>query len=132
MDDVTQPLAPALVGALHEAVDEMARAETFRGYGPEAGYDFLVELIVERDYAPRGVRLSPDEIFVSDGGKQDTGNIQEIFAPECVVAVMDPVYPVYVDSNVMAGRAGASDASGRYAGVSVALAVVFRFTEAVR
>jgi LL-diaminopimelate aminotransferase len=116
--DVTQPLAPALVRALHEAVDEMARAETFRGYGPEAGYDFLVELIIERDYAPRGVRLSPDEIFVSDGGKQDTGNIQEIFAPECVVAVMDPVYPVYVDSNVMAGRAGASDASGRYAGIA--------------
>jgi LL-diaminopimelate aminotransferase len=115
--DVTQPLAPAIVRALHEAVDEMARAETFRGYGPEAGYEFLTDLIVERDYAPRGVRLSPDEIFVSDGGKQDTGNIQEIFAPDCVVAVMDPVYPVYVDSNVMAGRAGAADASGRYAGI---------------
>jgi LL-diaminopimelate aminotransferase len=115
--DVTQPLAPAIVRALHEAVDEMARRETFRGYGPEAGYEFLIDLIVERDYAPRGVRLSPDEIFVSDGGKQDTGNIQEIFAPECVVAVTDPVYPVYVDSNVMAGRAGAPDASGRYAGI---------------
>jgi LL-diaminopimelate aminotransferase len=115
--DVTQPLAPAIVRALHEAVEEMARAETFHGYGPEAGYEFLTAAIVERDYAPRGIPLSPDEIFVSDGGKQDTANIQEIFAPDCVVAVMDPVYPVYVDSNVMAGRAGLPDASGRYSGI---------------
>lgn len=115
--DVTQPLAPAIVGALHEAVAEMARAESFRGYGPEPGYEFLTELIAARDYGARGVRVSPDEIFVSDGGKSDSANIQEIFAPDCVVAVTDPVYPVYVDSNVMAGRAGAPDASGRYAGL---------------
>ncbi len=115
--DVTQPLAPAIVRALHEAVDEMARPETFRGYGPEPGYEFLTALIAERDYAARGVAVSQDEIFVSDGGKTDSANIQEIFAPDCVVAVMDPVYPVYVDSNVMAGRAGAPDASGRYTGL---------------
>jgi LL-diaminopimelate aminotransferase len=112
--DVTQPLAPAVIAALHEAVDEMGRAETFRGYGPETGYDFLTALVAEHDYASRGVRVSPDEIFVSDGGKQDSGNIQEIFAPDCVVAVTDPVYPVYVDSNVMAGRGGPPDASGRH------------------
>jgi LL-diaminopimelate aminotransferase len=115
--DVTQPLAPAIVRALHEAVEEMARPETFRGYGPEAGYEFLTSLIAERDYRTRGIPMSPDEIFVSDGGKQDTGNIQEIFAPDCVVAVTDPVYPVYVDSTVMAGRAGPADAAGRYAGI---------------
>jgi LL-diaminopimelate aminotransferase len=115
--DVTQPLAPAIVRALHEAVDEMARAETFRGYGPETGYDFLRALIAEHDYRARGVEVSPDEIFVSDGGKSDSANIQEIFAPDCVVAVQDPVYPVYVDSNVMAGRAGAPDDAGRYRGL---------------
>ncbi len=113
--DVTQPLAPAIVRALHEAVDEMARAETFRGYGPEPGYEFLTELIAARDYAARGVRVSPDEIFVSDGGKSDSANIQEIFAADSVVAVCDPVYPVYVDSNVMAGRTGPADERGRYA-----------------
>ncbi len=115
--DVTQPLAPAIVRALHEAVDEMARAETFRGYGPETGYDFLRALIAEHDYRARGVEVSPDEIFVSDGGKSDSASIQEIFAPDCVVAVQDPVYPVYVDSNVMAGRAGAPDDAGRYRGL---------------
>jgi LL-diaminopimelate aminotransferase len=115
--DVTQPLAPAIVRALHEAVEEMARPETFRGYGPEAGYEFLTGLIAERDYRARGIAVSPDEIFVSDGGKQDTGNIQEIFARDCVVAVTDPVYPVYVDSNVMAGRTGPIDAGGRYPGI---------------
>jgi LL-diaminopimelate aminotransferase len=115
--DVTQPLAPAVIGALHEAVDEMGRADTFRGYGPETGYDFLTTLVAEHDYASRGVQVAPDEIFVSDGGKQDSANIQEIFAPGCVVAVTDPVYPVYVDSNVMAGRAGVPDAQGRYAGI---------------
>ena len=115
--DVTQPLAPAVIRALHEAVDEMARAETFRGYGPETGHEFLTELIAGRDYAARGVPVAADEVFVSDGGKTDSANIQEIFAPESVVAVTDPVYPVYVDSNVMAGRAGAPDAAGRYAGL---------------
>jgi LL-diaminopimelate aminotransferase len=114
--DVTQPLPPAVIAALHAAVDEMAKPETFRGYGPEQGYDFLQELIVANDYVPRGVKLTADEIFISDGGKQDSGNIQEIFATEAVVALMDPVYPVYVASNVMAGRSGAADDSGRYAG----------------
>ena len=114
--DVTQPLPPAVVTALHAAVDEMTKSETFRGYGPEQGYEFLQELIVTHDYATRGVKLAADEIFVSDGGKCDSGNIQEIFAPDAVVALTDPVYPVYVDSNVMAGRSGAVDASGRYAG----------------
>ncbi|HXH84066.1 MAG TPA: LL-diaminopimelate aminotransferase [Candidatus Tectomicrobia bacterium] len=112
--DVTRPLPPAVVRALHEAVDEMARAETFRGYGPETGYDFLTSLVARHDYGERGVDVVLDEIFVSDGAKQDSGNIQEIFAPDCVVAVTDPVYPVYLDSNVMAGRAGTPDAHGRY------------------
>lgn len=115
--DVTQPLAPAVVSAMHAAVDEMSRAETFRGYPPETGYEFLTELIAEQDYRARGMTMSPDEVFVSDGGKTDSANIQEIFAPDCVVAVADPVYPVYVDSNVMAGRGGAPDAQGRYAGL---------------
>jgi LL-diaminopimelate aminotransferase len=114
--DVTQPLPPSVVTALHAAVDEMTKRESFRGYGPETGYDFLLELIAEHDYGTRGVKLATDEIFVSDGGKQDSGNIQEIFAPDAVVALMDPVYPVYVDSNVMAGRSGENDGKGRYAG----------------
>ena len=114
--DVTQPLPPAVIAALHAAVDDMATAETFRGYGPDAGYEFLLDLIAANDYGARGVKIAPDEIFVSDGGKQDTGNVQEIFAPDAVVALMDPVYPVYVDSNVMAGRSGGADAHGRYAG----------------
>jgi LL-diaminopimelate aminotransferase len=116
--DVTRPLPPAITRAMHEAVDEMARAETFRGYGPEAGYPFLVELIAAHDYASRGVTIAPDEIFVSDGAKSDTANIQEIFAADATVALTDPVYPVYVDSNVMAGRTDAVDASGRYPGLT--------------
>jgi LL-diaminopimelate aminotransferase len=112
--DVTRPLPPAVVRALHEATDEMARPETFRGYGPEPGYEFLTELIAEHDYGSRGVKVGTDEIFVSDGAKSDTANIQEIFAADCRVALTDPVYPVYLDSNVMAGRAGDADASGRY------------------
>lgn len=115
--DVTQPLAPAVIAALHDAVDEMARPDTFKGYGPEPGYEFLTELIAAKDYGARGLRVAPDEIFVSDGGKSDSANIQEIFATASTVAVCDPVYPVYVDSNVMAGRGGAADASGRYAGI---------------
>ena len=114
--DVTQPLSPSVIRALHDAVDEMARAETFRGYGPETGYDFLTELIARHDYGNLGVTIAPDEIFVSDGAKSDTGNIQEIFAADCVVGLTDPMYPVYMDSNVMAGRAGAADAAGRHAG----------------
>ena len=116
--DVTLPLAPAVVDALHAAVDEMARPETFRGYGPENGYDFLLDAIREHDYGARGVEVSADEIFVSDGSKQDSGNIQEIFGSDCSLLVTDPVYPVYVDTNVMAGRAGAADDSGRHAGIT--------------
>jgi LL-diaminopimelate aminotransferase len=112
--DVTRPLTPSVIRALHEAVDEMARPETFRGYGPETGYDFLTALIAKHDYGARGVPIAPDEIFVSDGSKSDSGNIQEIFAADAVVALTDPVYPVYLDSNVMAGRAGNADERGRY------------------
>ena len=112
--DVTQPLPAAVITGLHAAVDEMARAETFRGYGPETGYEFLTAEIAKHDYGARGVSLALDEIFVSDGAKSDTANIQEIFAADCVVALTDPVYPVYLDSNVMAGRAGSPDANGRY------------------
>ncbi len=102
--DVTQPLAPAVIEALHKAADEMATATTFRGYGPERGYDFLREAIVTHDFRAHGIDIEADEVFVSDGAKSDIGNFQELLSPECVVAVTDPVYPVYVDSNMMAGR----------------------------
>lgn len=104
--DVTQPLVPAITEALHKAVDEMGTAEGFHGYGPEQGYEFLRNVIVENDYKARGCDIVADEIFVSDGAKCDVGNIQEIFGQDNVVAVCDPVYPVYVDTNVMAGRTG--------------------------
>ncbi len=104
--DVTQPLAPVILSALHEAVDEMGKAETFHGYAPDLGYAFLRETIAKNDYQSRGCQIDADEIFVSDGAKCDCGNIQEIFSQDCRIAVCDPVYPVYVDSNVMAGRAG--------------------------
>ncbi|MBQ9406507.1 MAG: LL-diaminopimelate aminotransferase [Desulfovibrio sp.] len=104
--DVTRPLVPVVIAALHRAVEEMGQETTFRGYGPEQGYAFLREAIVRQDYQARGLDIAPDEVFISDGAKSDLGNFQELFAPESVVAVMDPVYPVYVDSNVMAGRAG--------------------------
>ena len=116
--DVTEPLAPAIVSAMHAAVDELAGRDTFRGYGPEQGYDFLVEAIREHDYKARGVDIAADEIFVSDGSKCDSGNVQEIFALGARVAVTDPVYPVYVDSNVMAGRTPAAGADGRYPGLT--------------
>lgn len=109
--DVTQPLAPAIIEALHEAVDEMGKAETFRGYAPDLGYEFLRRAIAENDYEARGCKISADEIFISDGAKCDSGNIQEIFSTDNRIAVCDPVYPVYVDSNVMAGRAGTYDKS---------------------
>ena len=115
--DVTRPLPKSVIEALHRGVDEMGVAETFRGYGPENGYLFLRELIVEHDYASRGVTVDPDEIFISDGSKCDSGNTQEIFALDAKVAVADPVYPAYVDTNVMAGRTGPPDADGRYAGI---------------
>jgi LL-diaminopimelate aminotransferase len=109
--DVTLPLCPAVIKALHGAVDEMAVKETFKGYAPDLGYAFLRDAIAKGDYASRGVDIASDEIFVSDGAKCDCGNIQEIFSNDCRVAVCDPVYPVYVDSNVMAGRAGDWDES---------------------
>lgn len=104
--DVTQPLVPAIIDALHKAVEEMGTMEGFRGYGPEQGYDFLRETIAREDYQSRGCDIRADEIFISDGAKCDVGNIQEIFGQDNVVAVCDPVYPVYVDTNVMAGRSG--------------------------
>ena len=107
--DVTQPLAPAIIDAMHKAVDEMGNAETFHGYAPDLGYEFLRKAIVDNDYKARGCDVSADEIFVSDGAKCDSGNIQELFAINNKIAVCDPVYPVYVDSNVMAGRTGTYD-----------------------
>ena len=115
--DVTQPLPPAVTKAFNQAVDEMGQVETFRGYGPEQGYQFLLDGIMANDYEARGVTLESDEIFVSDGSKCDSGNIQEIFAVDNLVAVADPAYPVYVDTNVMAGRTGGADDKGRYQGL---------------
>lgn len=112
--DVTKPLAPAVISALHKAVDEMGEASTFRGYGPEQGYDFLVNTIVENDYKARGLNIAIDEIFVSDGSKSDTGNIGDILGLDNIVAITDPVYPVYVDTNAMAGRAGELLADGKW------------------
>lgn len=107
--DVTQPLSPAVISVLHSAVDEMADAKTFRGYAPDLGYEFLRTAIADNDYKERGCQIEADEIFVSDGAKCDSGNIQEIFARDNKIAVCDPVYPVYVDTNVMAGRTGTFD-----------------------
>lgn len=115
--DVTQPLVPAVIEALHRATDEMGHAATFRGYGPEQGYDFLRNTIVENDFRRRGIDISEDEIFVSDGAKSDTGNFQELFGPDVQIAVTDPVYPVYVDSNVMSGRTGMLGADGRWSDI---------------
>jgi LL-diaminopimelate aminotransferase len=114
--DVTEPLPPACVEALHAATDEMAQRATFKGYGPEQGYAFLRETIAQHDFAARGCAIAPDEIFVSDGSKCDCGNIQEIFSTDLRLAIPDPVYPVYVDTNVMAGRTGANT-DGRYGGI---------------
>lgn len=115
--DVTQPLPKAIVQAMHQAVDEMAVAKSFRGYGPEQGYEFLRQAIVDHDYKARGVQIAVDEVFISDGSKCDTGNIQEIFSPTARIAIPDPVYPVYVDTNVMAGRTGTCDDNGRFEGI---------------
>ena len=104
--DVTQPLAPAVIEAMHQATDDMASMDTFHGYGPEQGYQWLREAIVKNDFLPRGIHLSEDEIFVNDGAKSDTGNIGELVRWDNSMAVTDPIYPVYVDSNVMNGRAG--------------------------
>jgi LL-diaminopimelate aminotransferase len=116
--DVTQPLAPAVIEAMHRAVDEMGRQETFRGYDDTGvGYEFLRRAIIDGDFKARGVDIEVDEVFVSDGTKSDTGNMQEIFGIDNVVAVADPVYPVYVDTNVMAGRTGPAGDEGQYAGI---------------
>jgi LL-diaminopimelate aminotransferase len=115
--DVTLSLPPACIDAFHRAVDEMGRESTFRGYGPEQGYPFLREKIAENDFSARGARIDPEEIFISDGAKCDTGNFQELFAADIRVAIPDPVYPVYLDTNVMAGRTG-EEKNGRYAGMT--------------
>lgn len=115
--DVTQPLAPAVIRAFHEGVGEMSAAETFKGYGPEQGYDFLRDAIAKNDYQDRGADIRTDEIFVSDGSKCDTGNILEIFGQHNIIAVQDPVYPVYVDTSVMAGRTGEYLGNGYYDGL---------------
>ena len=116
--DVTLPLAPKIIDSLHDAVDEMSRAETFHGYAPDLGYEFLRNAIADGDYKSRGCDIQPDEIFISDGAKCDSGNIQEIFSVDNRIAVCDPVYPVYVDTNVMAGRTGEYDvASGTWSNV---------------
>lgn len=115
--DVTLPIVPAVVDAMQRAVGEIGTPAGMKGYAPDQGYDFLLDAILADDYAPRGVTLARDEIFVSDGSKQDSGNIQEIFGTECRIAVADPVYPVYVDTNVMAGRTGAVDERGYYGGI---------------
>ena len=117
--DVTEPLPPAVIAAMHQAVDDMARRETFRGYGPEQGYDFLRQAVAEHDFQARGCAIDAEEIFISDGGKCDTGNILDILAPGTRnrIAVTDPVYPVYVDTNVMAGHTGPANDRGEFAGL---------------
>lgn len=115
--DVTQPLCPAVVEAMHRAVDEMAAETSFHGYGPERGYDFLREAIVKNDFLPRGIHLDMNEVFINDGAKSDTGNIQELVRWDNSIGVTDPIYPVYIDSNVMIGRAGILE-DGRWSNVS--------------
>jgi LL-diaminopimelate aminotransferase len=115
--DVTEPLPSAITKAMHDAVDDMARRESFKGYGPEQGYAFLREPVAQHDFQSRGVDISADEIFISDGSKCDTGNILDILGDGNRIAISDPVYPVYVDTNVMAGHTGPADESGRYGGL---------------
>ncbi len=115
--DVTEPLPPAVITALHRAVDEMAHRETFRGYGPEQGYEFLRDAVAKNDYRDQGLDVADDEVFISDGSKCDCGNILDILGPQNKIAITDPVYPVYVDTNVMAGHTGAADDAGAFAGL---------------
>ena len=115
--DVTMPLAPAVIEALHKATDEMGRRESFRGYGPEQGYQFLREAIIKNDYLPRGIHLDSDEVFINDGAKSDTGNIQELIRWDNSIGVTDPIYPVYLDSNSMIGRSGVKDSHDRWSNV---------------
>ena len=112
--DVTRPLPPACVEAMRRAVDEMASADTFRGYGPEQGYPFLIEAIIKHDFASRGITLSPSEVFISDGAKSDTGNIGELLRWDNSMGITDPVYPVYADSNIMCGRSGVRNEDGSW------------------
>ena len=117
--DVTRPLPQACITAMHKAVDEMSKAETFHGYGPEQGYDFLIEAILKNDFASRGISLSPTEIFINDGAKSDTGNIGEVLRWDNSMGVTDPIYPVYIDSNVMCGRAGVlEEETGKWSNVT--------------
>ena len=116
--DVTKPLVPEVIKNLHKACDEMANSTTFRGYSPDAGYSFLIDAISKHDYKNRGIDISFDEIFVSDGAKSDTGNFQELFSSDATIAVTDPVYPVYVDSNIMAGRTGFCSENGKFDNIS--------------
>ncbi|MCX7841983.1 MAG: LL-diaminopimelate aminotransferase [Clostridia bacterium] len=116
--DVTKPLPQACIEAMHKAVDDMGREETFKGYPEYEGYDFLINKIIEVDYKARGINIERDEVFVSDGAKSDTANIQELFGLDCTIAVTDPVYPVYVDSNVMAGRTGVYGQDGRWSSIT--------------
>ena len=115
--DVTQPLAPAVIEAMHKAVDEMAHKETFHGYGPEQGYPFLIDAIIKNDYAARGISLDPNEVFISDGAKSDTGNIGDILRHDNSIGVTDPIYPAYVDSNVSSGRAGTLENESEWSNV---------------
>ena len=115
--DVTLPLPQVSIAAMQKAVEEMAHKETFRGYGPEQGYPFLIEAIRKHNYTDRGINIADDEIFISDGSKSDCGNIQEIFSDNNTVAITDPVYPVYLDTNVMAGRTGSLMEDGHFEGV---------------
>ena len=115
--DVVLPLPASVRQAMHRAIDELGEAKSFRGYGPEQGYDFLREAIARVDFGERGVRIAPDEVFVSDGSKCDSANVQEIFSESARIGLPDPVYPVYLDTNVMAGRGGAMQSDGRYAGI---------------
>ena len=116
--DVTRPLPMASIEAMHHAVDELAHAKTFHGYGPEQGYDFLIETIIKHDFTSRGIQLSPSEVFISDGAKSDTGNIGELLRWDNSMCITDPVYPAYIDSNVMCGRAGTLNADGRWSNIT--------------
>lgn len=116
--DVTRPLPKACIEAMHRAVDDMAEAATFHGYGPEQGYDFLIDAIIRHDFAPHGISLSPSEVFISDGAKSDLGNIGELLRWDNSMAITDPVYPVYVDSNIMCGRSGVLDEQGKWSNVT--------------
>ncbi|MCZ8372827.1 LL-diaminopimelate aminotransferase [Phocaeicola acetigenes] len=116
--DVTRPLPPACIEAMHRAVDELADASTFHGYGPEQGYGFLIDAIIKHDFTKRGISISPSEVFISDGAKSDTGNIGELLRWDNSMAITDPVYPVYVDSNTMCGRTGSLDENGRWSNVT--------------